>query len=464
MRGIRIVTVLLGSLFLATAGFAQEGINATLGGTVSDPTGALIPGVEVTAKNIATGVTSTTLTNESGTYRFPSLQPGSYEAGASLTGFRIQTFRLSLGTSQNIRQNFTLQVGAVAQTVEVTAAADALLTAATASVGTVLPASQVTDLPLVGRNVIDLVTNTMPGVIGNGAASTAFAGVTANASGNVGMSIDGVTMNTQRYTQGLTTSFFINPDLVDEMRVVVAPVDVEGRVAAQIQMRGRSGTNLFRGAATWNVRNTALNANTWDNNRLGASPIWYNRHQSTASLGGPIIKNKTFFFALYDRQDQVQKQSTDSVVLTPLARQGVFRFFPGVNNGNADVIANGAGATRTVPVVDKLGNPFSQAQVGATGPLQSFSVFGDSLNPGDPSRRAMDPSGYIAKIVNLMPLPNAYDGAAAIGGVTVDGLNTGVIRWARRTVGGSAGGNGGVIEAYNRNQINLKIDQNFKRG
>ncbi len=463
MRGIFITSVLLVSLLLATAGFAQEGINATLSGTVSDPTGALIPGVELTAKNTATGVTSTTITNESGTYRFPSLQPGSYEAIATLTGFQKQTFRLTLGTAQNIQQNFTLQVGTVAQAVEVTAAADALLTASTASIGTVLPANQVVDLPLVGRNVIDLVTSTMPGVIGNGTASTAFAGVTANASGNVGMSMDGVTMNTQRYTQGLTTSFFINPDLVEEMRVVVAPVDVEGRGAAQIQMRGRSGTNRFRGAATWNVRNSALNANTWDNNRLGVSPIWFNRHQSTASLGGPIIKNKTFFFALYDRQDQVQKQSTDSVVLTPLARQGIFRFFPGVNNGNADVTPSGSGNTRTVPVVDKLGNPLTPAQVGATGPLQSFSVFGDALNPGDPARTRTDPTGYITKIINAMPLPNAYDGASTIGGVSVDGLNTGVIRFVRRTVGGSAGGNGGVIEAYNRNQINLKIDHNFSQ-
>src|SRR5262245_22067734 len=428
MRGIWIATVFIGLLFFATAGVAQEGINASLSGTVSDASGALIPGVEVTAKNTATGVTATTLTNESGTYRFPSLQPGSYDATATLTGFQTQTFKLSLGTSQNIRQNFSLQVGNVAQAVEVTAAPDALLTAAAASVGTVLPSNQVVDLPLVGRNVIDLFTNTMPGVIGNGTASTSFAGITANASGNVGMSIDGVTMNTQRYTQGLTTSFFINPDLVDEMRVVVAPVDVEGRGAAQIQMRSRSGTNQFRGSATWNIRNSALNANTWDNNRLGISPIWFNRHQSTASLGGPIIKNKTFFFALYDRQDQVQKQSTDSVVLTPLARQGIFRFFPGVNNGNADVIANGSGATRTVPVVDKFGNPLPDSQVpGATGPLTSFSVFGDALNPGDLNRKGMDPTGYIAKIINAMPLPNAYDGSTAIppppavGGVPVDG-------------------------------------------
>src|SRR5262245_18386632 len=195
MRGIWIATVFIGLLCFATAGVAQEGINATLSGTVSDASGALIPGVEVTAKNTATGVTSTTLTNESGTFRFPSLQPGTYEATAVLSGFQSQAFRWSLGTSQNIRQNFTLQVGNVAQQVEVTAAPDALLTASAASVGTTLQANQIVDLPFVGRNVIDLV-NSMPGVIGNGTASTAFAGITANATGNVGMSIDGVTMNT----------------------------------------------------------------------------------------------------------------------------------------------------------------------------------------------------------------------------------------------------------------------------
>src|SRR6185369_10386054 len=121
MRGMRIVSVLIGTLLFATVGFAQEGINASLSGTVSDPTGALIPGVEVTTKNTATGVTSTTITNESGTYRFPSLQPGSYEASAKLTGFQTQTVRLTLGTSQNICQNFALQVGNVSTSVEVTA-------------------------------------------------------------------------------------------------------------------------------------------------------------------------------------------------------------------------------------------------------------------------------------------------------------------------------------------------------
>ena len=452
-------------LLFAGNGLAQVGINATLSGVASDSSGALIPGVSVTATNTATGVVSSALTNEGGTYRYPSLQPGAYEVKASLPGFQTQTFRLTLGTAQQIQQNFTLQVGNVATTVDVSAAPDELLTAAAASVSSVLAAQQIVDLPLVGRNVMDLVTQTMPGVVGDGQASTTFAGVTTNGAANIGISMDGVTMNTGRHTQGLKTSFFVAPDMIDEIRVVLAPVDAEGRGAAQIQMRARSGGNQFHGAATWNLRNSALNANSWAANRLATStPVWYNRHQSTVSLGGPIIKNKTFFFVLYDRNDQRQKENIDALVLTPTARQGLFRYFPGVNNGNADATASGTGATRIAPVVDKLGNPLDWTQIpGATGPMRTFNVFGDSLNPGDPSRTGMDPTGLIQSIIDKMPLPNAYDGAGTIGGNVVDGLNTAVHRWVRRTVAGSAGGTAQIMEAFNRKQINIKIDHTFNQ-
>src|SRR5688572_17411971 len=118
MKRFQVAAAVLLSLMFALNGWTQV-INATLSGTVSDPSGALIPGAEITAKQTGTGVISTVNTNESGTYRFPSLQPGPYEVSSSLPGFQPQTFRLTLGTSQQIRQNFTLQVGAVAQAVEV---------------------------------------------------------------------------------------------------------------------------------------------------------------------------------------------------------------------------------------------------------------------------------------------------------------------------------------------------------
>src|SRR3954462_3066083 len=112
-------------LLFAANGLAQV-VNATLSGTVSDASGALIPGVEVTAKQTETGVVSTTVSNESGVYRFGSLQPGRYEVSASLPGFQAQTVQATLGTAQQIRQNFSLQIGGVTQAVEVSAAADQL--------------------------------------------------------------------------------------------------------------------------------------------------------------------------------------------------------------------------------------------------------------------------------------------------------------------------------------------------
>ena len=444
-------------------GFAQV-INATLSGTVSDATGALIPGVEITATQTGTGVVSTVVTNESGTYRFASLQPGTYQVKASLAGFQGQTFQVTLGTSQQIRQNFTLQVGTVAQAVDVSVAADQLLTAQSSSVGNALAQKQLVDLPIVGRNVLDVATRIMPGVRGDGHADTTFAGITATGGGNVGISMDGVTMNTGKHVQGLKTATFINPDMVDEIRVVVAAVDVEGRGSAQIQMRTRSGTNQLHGGLTFNVRNSALNANTWSNNRQRIAPLWYNRPQYTASLGGPVIKNKTFFFGMFDGQDGSQKENVNTLVLTDTARQGIFRFFPGVNNGNADATFSGSGTTRVAPVVDKLGNPLPFTQIpGATGSMQSFSVFGDALNPGDPFRARMDPSGFMTKLIGFMPHANAFDGPSTIGALPVDGLNTAVHRWTRRTIAGPAGGTGENVDAYRRKQFNIKIDHHFNQ-
>jgi hypothetical protein len=214
MRGRFAKAAILACFLFGLNGHAQV-VNATLSGTVSDSTGALIPGVEITATQSGTGVVSTVVTNESGTYRFPSLQPGTYQVKASLTGCQGQTFQITLGTSQQIRQNFTLHVGGIAQAVDVSVAPDQLLTAQSASVGNALAQKQVVDLPIVGRNVLDIATRIMPGVRGDGHADTTFAGITTTGGGNVGISMDGVTMNTGKHVQGLKTATFNNPDMVD---------------------------------------------------------------------------------------------------------------------------------------------------------------------------------------------------------------------------------------------------------
>src|SRR5215813_2839524 len=132
--------------------FAQT-TNATLGGTVSDASRALIPGVTITATNTQTGIVNTVVTNEAGAYQFASLQHGRYDIHAELPGFQSQVRNnFELGVSQQVRLNFVLQVGNVAQSVEVNVAADTLIATTSSSVGSVLPDTTVRDLPLGTRS------------------------------------------------------------------------------------------------------------------------------------------------------------------------------------------------------------------------------------------------------------------------------------------------------------------------
>src|SRR2546425_10422220 len=159
MKRLFVAGVLLWSVLVANT-FAQT-TNATLGGTVSDATRALIPGVTITATNTQTGIVTTVVTNETGAYQFASLQTGIYKVTAELPGFQTQTYnQVALGVAQQVRLNFTLQVGTQAQTVEVNVAADTLIATTSSSVGTVLPEYKLRDLPLSTRNALDLVATT----------------------------------------------------------------------------------------------------------------------------------------------------------------------------------------------------------------------------------------------------------------------------------------------------------------
>src|SRR5437867_6293296 len=179
MRERLVATAALVCLSLASNVSAQTS-NASVGGFVQDPSQAVIPGVTVTATNTETGVVTTALTNESGTYNISSLLPGTYRLTAELSGFRAQVYNnVQLGQGVTARYNFTLQVGQVAQAVEVTAQTTALLSETSATIGQVLSENMVRDLPLVTNDVLDLL-KTMPGVRGDANSSTAsFAGISA---------------------------------------------------------------------------------------------------------------------------------------------------------------------------------------------------------------------------------------------------------------------------------------------
>jgi hypothetical protein len=420
--------------------------NATLGGTVSDASRALMPGVMVTATNVQTGIVNTTLTNETGAYQFASLQTGTYKVSAELPGFQTQTYNdVTLGVAQQVRLNFMLEVGTQTQTVDVNVAADTLIATTSSSVGAVLPEYKLRDLPLSTRNALDLVSTTAA------TQGSSFAGSRTVAVNTVR---DGVPVSDGRYDVGVSASTYVSPDLVEEVRVIVAPADAEmGRGSGQVQMATRSGTNQFRGSVFWSNRNSALSANSWGNNFNGVDKDYKNGNQFGGRLGGPILKNKTFFFFLFDEQRYITKQQFTGAVLTREARQGLFRFFPGVQNGN--LLSNN-------PTVDKSGNPVKPE---GAGDLQSVSVFGK-----DPNRPGMDSSGWMQRLLDRMPLPNDFtncgpafnpSGSAAQQSLapSCDGLNVAGHRWFRRVQGQDTSVGDG--QDTNRDQYNVRIDHNF---
>ena len=487
------VTLMLAVFLMSSFAFSQSS-NATLGGTVNDPSSALVPGVSIKATNQATGIVTTVISNDAGAYNFASLLPGLYKVSAELPGFRTQTYSdVQLGNAAQARLNITLSLASVAQSVEVSVTAQNLITSSSSSVGEVLQRREIQDLPLVSNNVLDLV-GVMAGVFMTndavfGAEQTNFAGVSAR---DINVQRDGISINSQRWPNGLDSPTRMNPDLVGEIKLILAPVDAEmGRGNGQVQIQTRSGTNRFSGAAAWNVQNSALDANTWSNNRnqtpnrLGVvaatQPAWRNYHDYTVSFGGPIKKNKTFFYALWDQQMIRTRNVANPTVLTDCARLGIFRYYDNFNNGPSRQLTV-AGATPTVATVNTDGSPKSPDG----SPLRFLSVFGPlAVNPTkndcsdaqigtstliptgattswDANRKQLDKAGVMSRMLGIMPRATSFDnpgnlGAPGAGGP--DGLNTATHQWLRTAKG--ADNLFGVGSDNNRRQINAKLDHNF---
>jgi len=252
MKNILFLMVVL--CLFATTSFGQAN-NGTLTGTVADATGAVLPSVTITATNNATGVVSTIITNEAGAYTLQSLLPGRYTVSSELPGFQKQTYsNVDLGNAVTVRLNFTLQVASQAQSVEVTIEADTVLATSSPTIGQVLTEKKVTDLPVVGNNVLDMLTvlggldnfvaTTGPGQSAFGREATTLAGVSAQ---STPVLRDGIMVQDTRWPTGINSATVINQDLVGEVRVIVAPVDAElGRGNAAVQIQTRSGTNQLR--------------------------------------------------------------------------------------------------------------------------------------------------------------------------------------------------------------------------
>jgi Carboxypeptidase regulatory-like domain len=385
-------------VFLCAAAFAQE-TNALLTGIVLDPSGGTVPGATVVAINVKTGVTNTQLSNTSGVYTFTVLLPGEYRVSADKQGFKKTVVEsLTLRTADQLELNLKLEVGTNVETVQVTAEAEGV-TYLTPSLSGVINSTRIADLPTVGRSVMDFVT-TQPGLVSSGANGVNVNGARTDM---LNVTLDGINILDNVINETIqNVQLNTTVDRIEELRVVTSPADAEfGRGSGQVIAIGRSGTNSFHGAVYDYLRNSSLNANTWANNRNATARPILRYNNPGARLGGPIRKNKTFFFGLFESTQIRQLSNLSATVPTDALRNGIFRFYPGVTNANAI-------AAR--PVVDANGNPVQPST--ATGALQSVSLFGL-----DPNRLTPDATGNVAKTLALLPSPNTF----TIG----DGLNTG---------------------------------------
>ena len=519
--------LLLFVLSLSGPAYSQAGFFAIVSGTVTDSTGAVIPGVTIRATGVDTGVVTNTISNEAGAYTFNNLNPGKYTLSATLPGFQSKNYTdVNLSQNTTYRYNFELTVAGVNTEVAVSVSAETLLATSGASIGTVLQEDKVRDLPLVGNNVLNLIT-VLSGIENIAAdnnvftrESTTFAGVSAE---NISIVRDGIQVQDNRYPNGIYSVTTINPDLVGEVRLILTPVDVEiGRGNGTIQYSTRSGTNRYTGSAVWTVRNTALDPNSWENNRnqaaltpggpvgLPLQPNWTNIHQGTVSFGGPIVRNKTFFFGLFDMNRNRSRALSNFPVLTPCARLGIFRYFNAWNNediyGDTNTTqANVARYPSVLPDGTPINPMFNGAPTAGGLPpqwetlnpgvaydpsLQHISIFGrlqqtepmaadcsnaninkqtlvpngvtitapgapvaaDGSNGWDLYRKQFETTGFLARQLGFVPLPNNYE--------TGDGLN--IAGW--RTLRGYKGLDNlfGVGEGTgDRFQWNVKVDHNF---
>jgi len=328
---------------------------ATIVGTITDASGAALPGATVTARNVDTGFSRTVPSSEVGAYRLEFLPIGNYVVEVSLSGFNSSTKSgIVLRVNDTLRVDASLSLGGVSE--EVTVAASVLeVNTATADISKTIEAKAIESLPLVDRNVYTLLDLT-PGVQSNnnGVASassgtstlilgfpeqrTLINGGADGGTGSVNYYLDGgINMTGLRNTGNILP----NPDAIQEFKVQTNSYNVEyGRFSSGIiNVITKSGTNRYRGSVFEYMRDESLNANDWGS-QLDKAPL--QRNQFGGSIGGPLAKDKTFFFASYSGlRQETSTFLNNAIVPTDLERKGDFS------------------ASRTIPTDPATGLPFT---------------------------------------------------------------------------------------------------------
>ena len=387
-------------------------------GTVLDASGSAVAGAQVTLTNEATNISVNTTTTSAGAYVFEGIAPGSYTINIAAQGFATFTSKENVLTiAQPMVVNASLHVGQASEQVEVIAGAELVQTESSGNLGALIDQRALETLPVVGargRSPLDLL-ELIPGVVDGGplnstGANIAGGGVSVNGSRDRAWNytLDGIDINETSAGGSNFAPLRTNPDSLAGFRVITSNASAEyGRSSgAQVILETRPGTNEFHGTAFWFYQTPGLNANDPGNKENVVGRPQFVQHIPGFSLGGPIFRNKTFFFVNVQLLHASQSFTVNNIVYTAQARKGLIRYLQqqgacvGANDSSCPHNDNAAASDA---VVDTSGNPLAGLPIG------TYNIVSN-----DPAGKGLDPATMA--FLALTPLPNNF--------LVGDGLNT----------------------------------------
>jgi hypothetical protein len=444
----RFWVVLACALILLTCGRLFAGVTASISGTITDATGAAVVGATVIATNVNTGVTTTQQTNGLGYYSFPSLPPGKYTIDVEQTGFKsYRRTEIVLVVDESRVIDISLQVGSKTETVEVTSDALHVETAST-QMGDVITGKEMTDVPLVTRSYTDLLA-LQPGVVSQASGMTgAYSGPFISAgfalppiSGDLnsgalsvngmreaanGFILNGVTVQETGYSGA---GAIPNLDSIAEFRILTNNFDAEygNYSGGQINVVTKSGTNEWHGNVFEFFRNTSLDAaNFFESGHRGA----YHQNQFGGTFGGPIKKDKVFFFADYQGNRVVQAiPQTINGAPSAATIGGDLSGLASVDTFAKSTVIQGVNNNQPVPVPTTVnGAAWAQSLVTATGNVNIVNSFPYYFLPTDYNPVTKAPYGVACTLPTQCVLPNAQLPTTAFSTISSNLLNLNYIQ------------------------------------
>lgn len=382
-------------VFSTVAGplFAQSD-SATLSGAVTDPSGAVIVNATVEVDNEGTNVAQTTHTNSAGLYSFPNLLPGRYRISVKNAGFKesVRT-GVVLHVGDTVSENVRMEIGSSSETVSV-AADTVLVNTEDATVSTVIEREVVENMPLNGRSFQGLIT-LAPGVgtVVAGSSATGQFVVNGQRTDTSYFMVDGVSANVGAPLAGSLSSNgtgttptnsatggynnMVSVDALQEFRISTSSFAPEfGRSpGGQISMVSRAGTNAFHGDAFDYFRNTVLDANDWFNNRSGSPRSVVHQNDFGGVVGGPILKNKLFFFVSYEG---LRLQAPSAVIVKQVPTQAARALAAAANDGGV------------VGYMSQFANAYPLPNGNPTTPCTSFATCTANFTEGFPGKSTLN--------------------------------------------------------------------------